>query len=113
MGLIKKTMSDYGIEGEYWKISRFTIDTIHKEVFFTLNLYRTKMEDAKELGEYIFSSPSLVEFDIDFTDDYYNYFIGDKGKKYKDFLTACYCYAKDKIEYFKDAIDDEEEVTHE
>ena len=110
MALIKKVMTEYGIEADYWKIIRFTIDTEGKEVWFTLGLYRSENIGTKHLDEYVFASPMLCEQQLDFKDDYNNYFRADKGVKYKDFMTACYEYAKDKIEFFKDAVDDEEEI---
>lgn len=106
MALIKNKMTEYGVEAEYWRISRFTVDTVHKEVFFTLALYLNKTS-YKELDEYTFASTILDK--ETFEADYNKYFRKDKGRAYKDIYTACYMYAKDNIEYFKDASDDEEE----
>lgn len=106
MALIKKKLTEYGIEAEYWKLSRFTVDTIRKEVFFTLNLYlNAENSQGRELGDYTFAS-TLLDSEV-FEEQYNVYFREDRGEKYKDIYTACYMYAKDNIEFFKDAVDDE------
>ena len=105
MALIKSKMTDYGIEASYWKISRVAIDTIKREVSFTLNLYVSKENQSKELDDYTFGSVLLDK--IEFDQQYEKYFRLDKGESYKDIYTACYEYAKDNIEYFGDAKDDE------
>ena len=99
MALKKEKLTEFGVKGYYWKLSRFTIDTIGKEVFFTLNLYLDENHtEDRDLEDYTFSS--VIE--EDFTEKYNEYFTGDK---YNNFFTACYMYAKDNIEYFKDAED--------
>lgn len=106
MALIKTKMTQFGIEAEYWKIARVSIDTTKKEICFTLNLYINKDLQEKELDDYTFVS-AIID---DFEEDYNKYFREDRGENYKDIYTACYMYAKEKIEFFLDAKDDLEEI---
>lgn len=108
MALIKKKMTQYGFEAEYWKISRISIDTIKEEVCFTLNLYLNKENQTRELEDYTFGS--LLLDPLEFKPLYNKYFRKDKGSEYKDIYTACYMFAKDNIDFFNDAADDPEEV---
>ena len=111
MALIKNIQTEYGIEAGYWKISRISIDTIKKEISFTLNLYIDKEHQQKELGEMVFASAILTQ--EEFKPQYDKYFRKDEGENYKDIYTACYMYAKDNMEFFKDAEDDKEEMLKE
>ena len=103
MALIKETMTDFGISASYWKVTRISIDTVNREVSFSLFLYTDKNNQSRELDIYTFASATLDDFE----DSYNNYFRNDHGEKYKDIYTACYEYCKDNIEFFKDAISDE------
>ena len=106
MALIKSKETEYGVMGEYWKISRFTVDTVNKEVFISFYLYINKEKaDKNHLEDYTFSSPILKQ--EEWIPKYNHYFREDRGENYKDYLTACYEYAKDNIDFFKDAKDDE------
>ena len=108
MALIKKVMTEYGVEAEYWKVSRVSIDTIKKEVAFTLNLYLNKEQQLRELGDRTFASAILTK--EEFEPQYDKYFRKDEGENYKDIYTSCYMYAKEHIEFFKDAKDDADEI---
>lgn len=107
MALIKNKLTQYGVAANYWKISRIAIDTIKKEVVFTLNLYASKENQAIELEDYTFASVLMTT--EEFEPLYEKYFREDKGQTYKDIYTACYVYAKENIEFFADAEDDDEE----
>ena len=106
MALIKEIeINEYGISASYWKVRYFTIDTKAEEVNFTLELLAKK--GAKE-GLKTFCVSELMG--IEDKTMYNKYFAEDKGKTYKDWQTACYMYVKENIEFFKDAVDDEEEI---
>ena len=98
-------MTEFGISASYWKLTRVSIDTAKKEISFSLFLYVDKENQHRELDEYCFTS-FLVE---DFEPQWDEYFRKDRGEKYKDIYTACYQFAKNNIEFFNDAVNDEEE----
>lgn len=107
MALIKKVETDYGIIADYWKVSRISLDIIKNEISFTLNLYLNK-KSKQELGDYTFVSSILNK--EEFEPLYEKYFKQDREENYKDIYTACYKFSKENIDFFKDALDDEEEL---
>lgn len=110
MALIREqTIPIYGITAGYWKVGMFTIDTNMKEVSFSLNLYINK-EIAKEPNTFINTYCVSDLMGLEDKTLYNKYFAKDKGNTYKDWQTACYMYAKENVEFFMDAVDDEDEV---
>lgn len=103
MALIKnKIIENYGIEAGYWKVGMFTVDTNAREVSFSFNLYVSK-DKAREVNKFIYSINVSDLMCVEDKTLYNKYFA---KATYKDWQTACYMYAKDNIDYFKDAIDD-------
>lgn len=110
MALIKeKQVKNFGVTASYWKVGMFTIDTNSKEINFSLNLYVSK-EMASEKDSFIDTySVTMLMGEEDKT-LYNKYFAEDRGEHYKDWQTACYMFAKENVEFFKDAEDDEEYI---
>lgn len=103
MALIKDK-EKFGVLFSYWKVSMFTANTDMQEVNFSLNLYLNK--DATEFVD-TYCVDNLMG--VDDKTLYNKYFANDRGETYKDWQTACYMYAKENIEFFKDAVDDIDE----
>ena len=126
MALIKEN-NDYGVKASYWRIDNVAIDRNNKQCFVVINLYANK--EAKknidtrqyiisnhekvtttyneETGEEIISKELINDFD-----EYVEYFLQD-DVEYRDVYNSCYEYLKNKIDFFSDAEDDEEEMTKE
>lgn len=98
MALIKKKLTDMGIEADYWKVHMISIDRHMQNGSFSISLYGKK--GAKQ-----FIETHTVPI-MDSVTDYIECF---ETCGYKDIQTSCYAYAKKHIDFFKDAIDDEEE----
>lgn len=106
MALIKESINeDLGVVVEYWKVGVFCIDTKLEECSFSLDGYVKK--GAKKSIETI-SVGDLMGLEDKTL--YNKYFAQDRGKTYKDWQTACYMYAKEHVEFFKDAKDDEDYI---
>lgn len=107
MALIKQVeIKKYKTTASYWKVGMFSIDTNLKETCFSFNLY---MEKTEEKDAFI---DTYTVTDLMGLEDktLYNKYFGDNGSAYKDWQTACYEYAKEHVEFFKDAVDDPEEL---
>ena len=126
MALIKEN-NDYGFVANYWRIDNIAICRGNKECFVVINLYANK--EAKknidtrqyiisnhekvtttyneETGEEIISKELINDFD-----EYVEYFLQDEVE-YRDVYNSCYEYLKNKIDFFSDAEDDEEEIIRE
>lgn len=98
MALLKEKQTEYGVTANYWKVEMVSIDRHMKEANFSLNLYVNK--DAKQFIETYTVSDLMGQQD---KSKYESYFESDT---YKDIYAACYAYAKDNIDYFKDAVSD-------
>lgn len=99
MALQKNKMTDFGIEASYWKIGMVTIDRQMKEATISINLFLNK-DSEKFIETYIVSS-LMGKDDKKLYNKYFEY----KNNEYTDIYNACYMYAKENEEYFKDAID--------
>lgn len=106
MALIKKKKTNYGIEASYWRLDVATISPKSKEANFTVGLYFDKDADMA-VDSYLMCDLMGSTKDEEL---YNKYFGEDKGRTYKDWQTACYEYLKDNIDFFKDAVDDPEEM---
>ena len=95
MALQKNKITEFGIKAGYWKIGMLTIDRIRKEATFILYLYLNK-DDLKELEREIVSC-------IEESKEIYNKYFS--GIEYTDIYNAAYCYVKDNVEFFTDALD--------
>ena len=109
MALIKEKETKFKVKASYWKVGMLTIDTNMQEVNFSINLYLNK-ESAKEKDTFLETYSVTELMGIEDKTMYNKYFGEDKGKTYKDWQTACYMYVKENVEFFKDAVDDEEEI---
>ena len=109
MALIKEKETKFKVKADYWKVGMMTIDTNMKEVNFSLNLYFDK-ESANTKDAFLETYSVTELMGIEDKTMYNKYFGEDKGKTYKDWQTACYMYVKENVEFFKDAVDDEEEI---
>ena len=105
MALIKEKDTTFGVKASYWKIGLMVVNTMEKEVSFTLKLLVNKAATSP-IDEYVVADLMGLE---DKT-LYNKYFAEDKGKTYKDWQTACYMYAKAHVKFFKDAVDDPDEI---
>lgn len=105
MALIKETETKFKITASYWRISLISIDKRRNVMSIVLDLFMEKGAEAS-LDTYV-----VDDFMIS-SDNYemFNKYFMDEGKSYKDIYTACYKYCKDNVEFFKDAVDDEEEL---
>lgn len=113
MALIKeKVIKNYGINASYWKVGMMSIDTNLKDVVFSLNLYVNK-DLSREENTFIDTYTVSDLMGLEDKTLYNKYFGEDNGKNYKDWQTACYHFAKENVEFFMDAIDDEEELLRE
>lgn len=105
MALIKEHETKFEIVASYWKLGSFCIDTVRKEASFVFYLYTRK--GAREFIDSYCSSELVIAEDKTLYDEYFG---ENNGQAYKNWQTACYEYAKKHIEFFKDAVDDEEEI---
>jgi len=101
MALIKNKMTDLGVEANYWKVTMISIDRFMKTGSFSLSLFMTR--GAKQFIE-TYTVPMLESEEA--------YIECFESGEYKDVFTGCYEYAKKYIEFFKDAVDDEEELLY-
>lgn len=101
MALIKNKMTDFGVEANYWKVNMIAIDRSRYEVSVTLNLYIVK--DATQFLETISITLAEIEDREERATRFNQYF---NGSNYPNIYTACYEYAKEYIEYFSDAVSD-------
>ena len=126
MALIKEN-NDYGFTVNYWRIDNIAIDRINKQCFVVIDLYANKEAKKnidtqqyiisnhekvattydRETGEEIVSREMINDFD-----EYIEYFLQGENE-YKDIYNSCYEYLKNKIDFFSDAEDDEEEMIRE
>lgn len=102
MALIKNKTTDFGIEANYWKVSMITIDRNLQEATFSICLYLNK--NAKAFIECYSVISLLNKEDKTLFEEYFG-----THNTYRDVYNACYEYVKKYEDYFKDAIDDEEE----
>lgn len=100
MALIKATETDFGITASYWKITMISIDRHMREGSFSLSLYVNK--DSKQF----IKTETISLMLLNDTDVFIKCFESHDFNVYK----ACYEYAKANVEFFKDAVDDEEEL---
>ena len=100
MALIKENL-DYGILANYWKVININLDTISKTGFICIALYVIK--DANK-----FLETKTLNVYVDMFD---KYFSKDNIVNYDDIYAASYYCIKENLEYFEDAIDDEDEKT--
>lgn len=105
MALIKEKMTKLKIAASYWKVGMMTIDTNHKEASFSLNLYFTN--DSSDVDSYVevFSVSDMMGNE---DKTLYEKYFGKGSVNYPNWQTACYMYAKENIEFFKDAVSDVE-----
>lgn len=104
MALIKVKETKFGISASYWRVETCVINNRLKEASFVLGLYIDK--SGQESFEDYFVTDLMGQEDKTLYEKYFN----DIGKTYKDWQTACYMYAKEHVEFFKDAVDDPEEL---
>lgn len=102
MALIKEQQTKFGMPAAYWRVSVLTVDTRLKEANFALDLYLNKEAEV--------SFDTICVCDLMGQEDkaMYNKYFGLNNGDYKDWQTACYMYAKENVEFFKDAKDDED-----
>lgn len=105
MALIKEThLEDLGITASYWRVKYLSLDADGEEGSFSIGLYARK--GLKKPLKTICITEMMGNSDKTL----YNKYFRDLGKTYKDWQTACYMFAKENIDFFKDALDDPEEV---
>lgn len=98
MALLKNKTTDFGVEANYWKVSMVSIDRNLKEASFSLNLYKQRGDDL------FFETYTVTDLmGIEDKTNYEKYF---ESTEYTDIYNACYNYAKNEIEFFKDAVSD-------
>lgn len=100
MALIKEKLTRFGIPASYWKVDMITIDRRMQEASFCINLYFNK--DAKDyidthIVTVMMGNPDKTLF---------NQYFGEDVNGYPDIYTTCYEFAKNHEDFFKDAIDD-------
>lgn len=97
-------MTSFGISASYWRVEFHMINARDKEASFTLKLFFDK-NATTPVDEYVVSELVGME-----DKTLYEKYFGVGNKDFINWQTACYMYAKDNIEFFKDAIPDEEVV---
>lgn len=105
MALIKETfIEELGITASYWKVKYLSLDSDEEEGSFTIGLY-SKKGMKNPLKSYC-----IVDMMGNQDKTLFRKYFKDMGVNYKDWQTACYMFAKDNIEFFKDAVDDPDEI---
>lgn len=105
MALIKEMeIKDLGITANYWKVAMVSIDTLRQEASFGLVLL-TKKGATKYIYD-IGVSDLMIAEDKTLFEKYF----GEGTSIYRDVYNACYEYAKEHVDLFKDAVDDPEEM---
>lgn len=108
MALIKEKALDNGAVVSYWRADMISLDKGRGQVSFALlgycseeiaNNHPQKFLDCVGVNDLLWDENKP---------NYYKYF--RDNATYKDVDTACYHYAKENVEFFMDARDDEEEV---
>ncbi len=109
MALIKEFETPQYAIGSYWKVSGICIDKNFEIANFALYLYKSKEVSDKDPIAYMYcwGVNELMSMD---DKTLFNKYFRDKGQIYKDIDTACYMYAKEHVEFFKDAVDDDDEI---
>lgn len=104
MALIKPYMTEFGIEASYWKVTMITLnyDKERIEINFSLNLFVNS-----EAKKFLYSHnvvdlmggqhPEKLTFFLELSDSL-------------NIRRACYEYAKEHVDFFKDAMDDPEYI---
>lgn len=98
MALIKKKMTDFGIEANYWKLTMLSMDRFTEEGSFSLSLFLTKGAE-----KFIETYTVVIYGDEALYNECF------ENSTHKDIQTSCYMYAKKNVEYFKDSTDDPDE----
>lgn len=91
--IIKIESLNLEVEAKCWKLGFTSIDDTNKKMSFTLNLYQD--ENSKDFIESYTVTDLMQLEDKSIFDSYFN---SDIDRK-----TACYQYALDNVEFFKDA----------
>lgn len=105
MAMIKEIVSIDGFSAEYWKLGMFRIDRNLKEVSFSFNLFYTKEDSIDNVNGFKDSyccSSLMGKQDKTLYNEYF-----ENPTKYPDWKKACYEYAMNHEEFFKDAVSDE------
>lgn len=109
MALIKEKQLDNGAVVSYWRVDMIAINKSRESANFALMGYHSK-EVAERDGNLFLDCIGVSELMATEDKTMFNKYFRDKGSHYKDIDTACYMYAKEHVEFFKDAVDDEEYV---
>lgn len=108
MGLIKEKALENGAVVSYWRVDMISLDKGRGQITFALLGYCSK-EIAVNNSQMFLDCASVGDFFEGENRELFNYYFRDCGANFKDIDTACYEYAKEHVEFFKDAVDDEEE----
>ena len=109
MALIKNKTLDTGATINYWRVDMFCKNKGQKRVNFALMGYHSKEIADNNPNAFIecIGVNDLMDSSSE-NKELFNYYFNSNN--YEDLETACYEYAKAYIDFFKDAVDDEDEI---
>lgn len=107
MAIIKEIINIDGFSADYWKLGMLTVDRNLKEATFSFNLYYSKDDATNNSNGFKDSycvSSLMCKSDKTL---YYEFFENPDIPNWKQ---ACYKYAMQHEEFFKDGVSDEEDM---